>query len=184
MRYNVAQLLRGPTGSRRQFDLSEEIGDLDPDLEPLRPLVGSIELLRTSQGILVTGKLGTRIRTACRRCLQSADVDVELDLEEEFYPIVQIGDAPIEEIPDEDYDEALLINEFHTLDLHEVVRQGLWLAVPMEALCRLDCAGLCPKCGGNRNLGECSCRETDIDPRWAALQALLAEEQESQERSD
>lgn len=184
MRYNVAQLLKGPIGSCRQFNLSEEIGDLDPDLEPLRPLIGSIELLRTSQGILVTGKLRTRIRTACRRCLEPADVDVELDLEEEFYPIVQIGDAPIDEISDEDYDEALLIDELHTLDLHEVVRQGLWLAAPMEALCRLDCAGLCPTCGRNRNLGECSCRETAIDPRWAALQALLSEEQESQERSD
>jgi uncharacterized protein len=116
--------------------------------------------------------------------LEPADVDVELDLEEEFYPIVQIGDTPIDEISDEDYDEALLIDELHTLDLHEVIRQGLWLATPMEALCRLDCAGLCPTCGGNRNLGECSCQETAIDPRWAALQALLSEEQESQERSD
>jgi uncharacterized protein len=184
MRYNVSQLIKGPTGARRRFDLSDEIGDLDPDLEPLRPLVGAITLLRTSQGILVTGKLRTRIRTACRRCLEPADVDVELDLEEEFYPVVQIGDAPIDEILDEDYDEALLIDELHILDLREVIRQGLWLAAPMEALCDPDCAGLCPTCGGNRNLDECSCRGTAIDPRWAALQVLLSDEQESQERSD
>jgi uncharacterized protein len=184
MRYNVAQLLKGSTGARRQFELSEEIGDLDQDLELLKPLIGSIELMRTSQGILVTGKLRTRIRTVCRRCLESADVDVELDLEEEFHPVVHMGDAPIDEILDEDYDEALLIDEFHILDLREVIRQGLWLITPMEALCSPDCAGLCPTCGGNRNLGGCSCRETAIDPRWAALQALLPEKLDSQERSD
>jgi uncharacterized protein len=184
MRYNVAQLLKGPTGAHRQHDLGEDVGDLDPDLEILSPLSGSIKLMRTSQGILVTGKLRTRIRTACRRCLESADIDVELDLEEEFYPVVQIGDAPMDAVLDEDYDEALVIDELHTLDLHEVVRQGLWLAVPMEALCRPECAGLCPACGGNRNLGECSCQEIGIDPRWAALQALLPEELDSQERSD
>jgi len=184
MQYNVAQLLKGPIGAQRQFDLSEAIGDLDRDLEPLRPLIGVIKLVRTSQGILVTGRLRTRIRTACRRCLEPADVDVELDLEEEFYPVVQIGDAPVDDVLDEDYDEALLIDELHILDLREVIRQGLWLAVPMEALCRPECAGLCPTCGGNRNLGECSCQETVIDPRWAALQALLPDKLDSQERSD
>jgi len=184
MQYNVAQLLKGPTGAQRQFDLSEEIGDLDQDLEPLRPLAGAIKLMRTGQGILVTGRLRTSIRTACRRCLEPADVDVELDLEEEFYPVVQIGDAPVDDVLDEDYDEALVIDEFHILDLREVLRQGLWLSVPMEALCRPDCAGLCPTCGGNRNLGECSCHERVIDPRWAALQALLPDESDSQERSD
>ena len=184
MQYNVAQLLKGPTGAQRQFDLSEEIADLDQDLEPLRPLTGAIKLMRTSQGILVTGRLRTRIRTACRRCLEPADVDVELDLEEEFYPVVQIGNAPVDDVLDEDYDESLLIDELHILDLREVLRQGLWLAVPMEALCSPDCAGLCPQCGGNRNLGECSCQDAVIDPRWAALQTLLSEELDLQERSD
>ena len=40
MRYNVAQLLKGTTGSFRKYDLSEEIRNLDPELRPLRPLTG------------------------------------------------------------------------------------------------------------------------------------------------
>jgi uncharacterized protein len=77
-----------------------------------------------------------------------------------------------------------LIDEHHILDLSEVIRQGLWLAIPMEILCRPDCAGLCPRCGGNRNLGECNCDQAAIDPRWGALQALLASELDSEERND
>jgi uncharacterized protein len=173
MRYNVAQLIKGPTGAFRQDDLEADIRDLDDELQPVCPLVGSVTLLRTSQGILVTGKLHTRLRTECRRCLEPCDVDVELELVEEFYPTVRIADAPVDPVPDIDRDEALQIDEHHILDLSEVVRQALWLAAPMEALCRPDCAGICPNCGGNRNLGECRCEEAPVDPRWVALQALI-----------
>lgn len=183
MRYNVAQLLKGPVGVRRQYRLNEEIGHLDWGLEPIRPLVGSVVLTRTSQGILVTGRLRTVLQVECRRCLEPCDVDVELTLEEEFHPVVRIADAVFDDVPEEDLDTALRIDEKHTLDLSEVIRQGLWVAAPMEALCRPDCAGLCPNCGGNRNLRECSCDQVPIDPRWAALQAWRTNEPHSQERS-
>jgi uncharacterized protein len=62
------------------------------------------------------------------------------------------------------------------------VRQGLWLAMPMEMFCRPDCAGLCPHCGGNRNLGECQCEGAAVDPRWAILGKLLRDEADSDER--
>ena len=179
MRYNVAQLLKGPIGSRRPYDLHESIDNLDPDLEPTASLVGSIVLTRTNQGILVTGKLQTMLQGSCRRCLEPCDLEVELDLEEIFYPIGQTGEAPVDGVPDDEEDEALWIDEHHILDLSEVIRQGLWLAEPAQALCRPDCGGLCPHCGGNRNLGECHCEEAPTDPRWAALQALLSDELDS-----
>jgi uncharacterized protein len=183
MHYNVAQLLKSQTGSQRRLDLNEEIGHLDPDLEPARPLAGSVVLMRTSQGILVTGKLHTALQAECRRCLEPGEFDVQLELEEEFYPSVRIDGSPVDDIPEEDRDEALLIDSHQILDLTEVIRQGLWLAMPEKALCRPDCAGLCPNCGGNRNLGECLC-EAQSDPRWASLQALLTEETNPKERSD
>ncbi len=176
MRYNVAQLLKGQTGAFRQYDLEADIRNLDPEVEPVRPLTGSVTLMRTSQGILVTGHMETRLRTECRRCLEPCEVDVEFELEEEFYPVLRIAEAPVDDVPDEDKEAELLIDEHHILDLSEVVRQALWLATPMEALCRPNCAGLCPECGGNRNLGECQCGEAAIDPRWTVLQELLAKE--------
>ncbi|HEV8596474.1 MAG TPA: DUF177 domain-containing protein, partial [Candidatus Dormibacteraeota bacterium] len=39
-------------------------------------------------------------------------------------------------------------------------------------LCREDCRGLCPVCGGNRNLVTCACPERAADPRLAALKDL------------
>jgi len=158
MRYNVAQLLKGPTGQRRQYELRENIEGLDEEMAPIKPLVGTVTLMRTSQGILATGKLRTKLRVDCRRCLEPYDVDIAINLEEEFHPTVLIGDSPVDRVPREDEDEALLIDAHHTLDL---------------------CAGLCPNCGGNRNLGECKCDQEAIDPRWLALQELLSKEPES-----
>jgi uncharacterized protein len=184
MRYNVAQLLKGPTGAQRRYEFKEDIRHLDPDLDVRRPLEGTITLMRTSQGILVSGRLETVLRTECRRCLEPANARVLLEIEEEFHPTVAINEAPVDRVPEEEYDDdALLIDEHHMLDLREVIRQGLWLAAPMEALCRPDCAGLCPQCGGNRNRGECQCEEQVLDPRWAVLQTLL-DQTETEERSD
>lgn len=184
MRYNVAQLLKSHPGARRQYEFDEEIGDLDPDLDLVGPLEGSVVLMRTNQGILVTGKAHTRLNTTCRRCMQQCTVDLDLVLEEEYFPVEPIGDAPLDEVPIEELDDSVMIDEHHTLDLDEVVRQVLWLEASQAALCRPDCAGLCPNCGGDRNLGECECDQAPIDPRWAALQSLLSDETDSQERSD
>jgi uncharacterized protein len=179
MRYNVAQLLRGQAGASRHYDLNDDIGSLDPTLEIVGPLVGSITLMRSSQGVLATGRFQTKLSTICRRCLEPCVLDVDFELEEEFYPIERIGEAPMDVVPEEDRDEALRIDSQHILDLSEVIRQNLWLAAPEDALCRPDCAGLCPRCGGNRNLGECDCSQAPIDLRWAALQMLLTDESDS-----
>jgi uncharacterized protein len=52
-----------------------------------------------------------------------------------------------------------------------MVRDAIGLQLPFAPLCRPDCAGLCERCGGDRNLGECSCEE-QIDARWAPLQGF------------
>jgi uncharacterized protein len=48
------------------------------------------------------------------------------------------------------------------------VRDAVVLEMPFSPLCRPDCLGLCARCGGDRNLGECSCGP-EVDPRWGAL---------------
>jgi uncharacterized protein len=59
------------------------------------------------------------------------------------------------------------------LDLTEVVRQAIFLAIPMSPVCRADCAGLCPQCGQNLNEGQCHCVSEVVDPRLEVLKQLL-----------
>ena len=67
---------------------------------------------------------------------------------------------------------ALRIDAEQVLDLSEAVRQYRETALPMQPLCRPGCAGLCPTCGRDLNLGACSCPEEPADARWSALAEL------------
>ena len=58
------------------------------------------------------------------------------------------------------------------IDLDDITREQIELALPMVRLCADDCRGLCTECGTNLNLGECSCKDQQIDDRWAALKEL------------
>ncbi|MBU1852634.1 MAG: DUF177 domain-containing protein [Candidatus Omnitrophica bacterium] len=43
------------------------------------------------------------------------------------------------------------------LEIDEDIRQEMILYDPMKVVCRADCKGLCPRCGQNLNITECSC---------------------------
>ena len=61
-----------------------------------------------------------------------------------------------------------------TLDLTALLETETTLALPMKPLCREDCRGLCPVCGGNRNTTDCACQTPAPDSRWAALKDWAA----------
>ena len=64
----------------------------------------------------------------------------------------------------------------HEVNLLEAVRQTALTAQPLKPLCRLDCQGLCPQCGANRNDVSCACASEVTDPRWRPLLELLTSE--------
>jgi len=55
------------------------------------------------------------------------------------------------------------------VELNDVLREQVLLALPMQRLCAESCKGICPECGQNRNLKECRCEPSAGDDRWAAL---------------
>lgn len=168
MRFNVAQLLKGATGSSRRYQIREGIEDLDPELVIREPLVGQIEMVRTADGILVRGALTTVVELQCDRCLEPLIQGVEFKIEEEFHPTIDMSTgAPLP------YDEEeTRIDEHHILDLTELIRQSVFLALPMHPVCRLDCLGLCDRCGQNLNEGPCDCKESTVDPRLEILKKI------------
>lgn len=179
--FNVAQLLKESIGATRTAEVIAELHHLVPELaaelgaddtEPAE-LSGPVRLMRTGGDVLVQGHFEAQLVLPCVRCLTPVRVPLHVELEEVFSPTLDVitGQAIV---PTED-DRALWIDEHHILDLHEVLRQNVLLAVPLRPLCRPDCRGLCPTCGQNLNDGPCSCRP-EPDPRWARLTALLKAE--------
>jgi len=174
MQFNVAQLLGGLVGTTRQYTLDVDIADLDPELVTTRPLTGQLRFLRTAEGVLVQGTLTTQVQMPCARCTRDLVVDVAVDLEEEFLALVDLRTGLPTHIPADS--DAFLIDEQNILDLSEAVRQYLLLALPMQPLCRFDCAGLCVRCGHDLNDGPCGCPPEPLDERWTALAQLLEDQ--------
>lgn len=130
---------------------------------------GSARFMRTNRGILASVAAGMKETLSCARCLVDVPVEVVCRFEEEFLPVIDVTTGT--PISFEDEPDAFRIDEHHVLDFAEALRQYALMVEPMAPLCHESCAGLCPRCGQNRNERSCDC-EQPTDPRWAALTAL------------
>lgn len=181
MLFSVAQLLKEPVGSTRDYDIAEDIGDvLDHEISAVAPLVGRVRLVRTNRGIFLDGRMETTVRLSCVRCLEDYLAPMPLVIREEFLPTIDVNTGAPVSLP-EDKEEHFTIDGNHMLDLTEVVRQYILMTLPMQPLCRIDCAGLCPTCGQNLNQVSCTCQPVPSDGRLAVLGELLREAQGSDE---
>jgi uncharacterized protein len=178
MQFNVAQLLKEQVGATRDYNVSEDIGAIyGPEIRAIAPLAGVVRLVRTNRGVFMEARLETTILLSCGRCLEDYLAPVPMVIREEFLPLVDVDTgAPIPQ--NEEEAEFFTINENHVLDLTEVVRQYILTSLPMQQICRLDCAGLCPTCGKNLNVGPCQCEPVSVDSRMSILGELLREAQD------
>jgi uncharacterized protein len=158
---DVRDLLANP-GAARTVDVDERVPDLHTELTEVRddvPLHGELLLESVIEGIVVRGNVSGRFTMRCARCLKEFDREFVVSMDEMFAR---------EPSPEDDYALAADLS----LDPEPMVRDAVVLEMPFSPLCRLDCLGLCPVCGGDRNLGECPGHEA-TDPRWAALEGLF-----------
>lgn len=166
MRINVSQQLKASMGSIREYEVSEIVNLASgPSM-----VQGEVGLMRTDRGILVRGRLDTDVEVTCSRCLSLFSCRLILNIEEEYFPITDVASGASLLLPEEPV--CFTIDEHHVIDLTEVIRQCALLTIPMEPLCRGDCAGLCSNCGQNLNQGPCDCSPQGTDPRWSELSKL------------
>jgi len=179
MQFVVGQQLREPVGSVTHYEIREG-KPLPQGEDSISELTGSVDLLRTDAGILVSATLHCTVAARCSRCLSDTSFPLTITFHEEYLPTVDASTGEVLPLPADP--DAFLIDRHQVLDLAEAVRQYRLTAEPMQPLCKPDCLGLCPHCGYNLNQGHCGCSEQEADARWAALAELAANielEQES-----
>lgn len=169
MEVNVAQLLKEPVGAERRYHLEVEQGDTRY-MEGVYRATGEVRLLRLTESIMVTGKIEALVEMSCVRCLEGFPQAVSFDLQDEYYPSIDISSGA--NVPAPDDPNVFVIGSDHVLSLGEALRQYTILALPMKPVCRQDCRGLCPQCGTNLNLETCKCITQTLDQRLAALADL------------
>ena len=121
---------------------------------------GALRLTRANRRVLVNGQLQVAVDAECVRCLTTFQLKLDLQIEELF------ALSP-------SADPVYFIDEGGWLNLLQPLREQILLAMPIHLVCRPGCKGLCSQCGQNLNDGSCGCDAENIDPRLAALKALL-----------
>ena len=164
---DTRELGRRPGSQRRKSFSAPAPADLG--IEVLRvpegsPVAFELRLEAVMEGVLVTGEAQADLVGECARCLEEIHDEIVADFQELF--VYEESDTATDSPHGEDDDASRL--EGDLLDLEPLLRDAVVLMLPFRPLCREDCLGLCPRCGGDRNLGECSCSEP-VDERWSAL---------------
>ena len=124
-----------------------------------------LAVTRLRTGWVFDEKFETEIHGACHRCLEEAVVDLDIEAQE-FHSLDP------ELAGDDDMTSPYLLAD-DVLDTDRMASDAVILAMPVQVLCRIDCAGLCPRCGSNLNEGPCNCPPEEPDARWSKLSELL-----------
>ncbi len=145
-------------------------GELLEQLTPLR-VTGMAELLPHTEGeVRIRGKYSVEMGANCDRCLAPARFPIDATFDLFYRPMSFI--ARDEEVEIDEGEAELGFYEKDTIDLEDVLREQVLLALPMQRVCDESCKGICPGCGKNLNEGECGCARSGGDARWSALKDL------------
>ena len=129
---------------------------------------------RSGHEVRLRGKISASAEVDCDRCLKTVALPVETDFDVTYVPTEDYKRSEAAELQEEDL--SLSVFDGETIDLDELVREQVLLALPSRALCGEECKGLCPTCGADRNTNSCDCQSKEIDPRWAGLKAVMGDE--------
>jgi uncharacterized protein len=162
------------TGLRYTFD-DLPVAFVKEDFKLQGPVKFSCVLQKKSEaGIVMQGVVQATLLLCCDRCLTAYPYMVHSDMRlifevhhREHWQVKDV-DLPVQGLNVVELSEPVI-------DLEEAVRQQLYIALPIQRLCKENCKGLCPECGSDLNSNPCGCRRDCQDSPFAVLGALKNE---------
>ncbi len=166
LRVNIGELL-ADRHAVLVVPFSERMDPPADDVTLEGPVEGELVLRSIGRTVHLGGQVRAVASLVCGACLARFEYQLVVPIDEEFR---RTAEAPAPARPELAAEDFLIPAEpGDVIDLTEVVRQSLILALPIAPRCREDCRGLCPQCGADLNRGPCACQEREPDPRLAAL---------------
>jgi uncharacterized protein len=135
---------------------------------------------RVGEEVRIAGTLDATIEVSCSRCLEPARVHVNKPFDLFFRERDEAMFDEDEEVGLEEEDTRTGFFTGTRLAIGDILLEQILLALPMKALCTVDCKGLCPTCGTNLNSGSCRCPAEEFNPH---MDSLLEFKRRLEERS-
>lgn len=170
MRIELASL----EGNDGRFAVDYEPGQLALNDERVRlaqTLTATGRIRQLKNNVEVAGQISTRAQIECDRCLKFVEFPVDSNFTVEYVTPQTYEAMPAAELSETDLTVSVFDGE--VIEVDELIGEQLLLSLPSRVLCQETCKGLCPVCGNDRNLVDCACESTEVDPRWGALRELV-----------
>lgn len=163
-----------PLGSWYEIHNPDDLG-ASTEFELKRPFEARCLLKRKSEDkVVLQGILSATLGLVCDRCLEAYHLQIDGDVQV-LFEVESTSSWQVKELECKASDLDTVLLEEPVIDLADVVRQQLYLSLPMKNLCAQRCKGICCVCGVNRNHEECGCANEDNESPFARLVKLKQE---------
>lgn len=143
LRVNVGFLINQPIGTSRDIHFDYSQLKIAPDFN-VSNITGLLRATRTPQGILAQCSFDVEVQSECVRCL----AEFVQPLSTKFNELYAFKFKAVT-------DSNLFLPEDGNINLAPLLREYLLIEIPINALCRPDCKGLCLVCGEDLNNATC-----------------------------
>jgi uncharacterized protein len=156
--------------SRRFTSTGIALGIVDPELTVVQPLEIECQFYKANREVVVQGSLRSAVRLTCSRCAEGFEQPLSVALEAVYLPMHEISSERAKELEAGVADVCSYAEQ--VIDIAEMVRDKLFLSIPLQPHCMVGCKGLCPSCGVNRNAVRCQCAEEKFGSPFELLKGL------------
>jgi len=137
----------------------------------LSPIAARLRIEKVGNEVVVKGNLRADIKLQCSRCLKEFCSELSVPVDVVYHPVEELKGEDKHEVGVEELNMGFYSGE--EMDLLALMEEQIVLNIPMKPLCAELCKGICPKCGTDLNVNECSCNIKEIDSRFDVLKKLL-----------
>lgn len=155
---SIGKLWNSGEGENYIQDIDSEL-EFDPsEIKAVSPFKAELMLIKLKKEISVLlTDANIEVEMTCEKCLKKYKTKIIIPhSERQFYAKKPINEPDLGDIQQIDLQNM-------TIDLYEMIRQEIILHFPLISVCSKSCKGLCQKCGKDKNLEKCKCRQDNSD---------------------
>jgi DUF177 domain-containing protein len=146
------------------------LGIVDTELSVTQLVEIECQFYKIDQEVVVQGNLRSAVRLTCSRCAEEFEQSLSVPLYAVYLPMHAISSERAKELEKGEADVYAYAEPL--IDIAEMVRDKLFLSIPLQPHCMVECKGLCPSCGVNRNTVSCQCAEEKLGSPFEPLKGL------------
>jgi len=134
--------LEGSKGDFAHVYQPDELNPVDERVSLIAPAAVNGKIRLSGNEVFVNGHVETRTQVECDRCLKPVELPVNVDFTLEYMSGSDYESSQVVELTEAEM--SVSVFDGSAIDVDEIVKEQILLAVPTRMLCREDCKGICP----------------------------------------